>query len=369
MTGNIAIIGREASMNQFDSTIKELRMKPRKWLITGCAGFIGSHLLEALLRLDQTVTGIDNFATGYRHNLDDVRASVEAEQWSRFAFFEADIRDLTACKIAMQGVDCILHQAALGSVPRSLKDPLTTHDVNVNGFLNILTVARDAGVSSLTYASSSSVYGDSPELPKTEERTGSPLSPYALSKSINEMYADIFARCYGFRAIGLRYFNVFGKRQDPDGAYAAVIPRWIAAMASGQDVIINGDGSNSRDFCYIENVVQANVLAALAPVGSRAQAYNVGVGDNTSLVQLFDYLRSALQENGMDYPKEPLYRERRVGDVLHSQADICRAKLKLGYAPTVRIGDGIGATVSWYVKRMAGLSNADTVDKMVAAVS
>jgi UDP-N-acetylglucosamine/UDP-N-acetylgalactosamine 4-epimerase len=353
-------------MNKFDILAEEMRDKPRKWLVTGCAGFIGSHLLETLLQLDQTVIGMDNFATGYRRNLDDVRSSVGARQWSRFSFLEADIRDMAACRDAMQGVDSVLHQAALGSVPRSLKDPLTTHDVNVNGFVNILIAARDAGVSSLTYASSSSVYGDNPDLPKVEERTGKPLSPYALTKSIDEMYADIFARCYGFKSVGLRYFNVFGKRQDPAGAYAAVIPRWIAAMVSDQDVFINGDGANSRDFCYIQNVVQANLLAAFAPEESRAQVYNVGVGDNTSLLQLFDHLRSALASNGIEYLKQPVHREQRAGDVLHSQADIGKAERLLGYVPVFRIREGIGAAVPWYVKKLAGLSGVEELGELAA---
>jgi UDP-N-acetylglucosamine 4-epimerase len=353
-------------MNKFDILAEEMRNKPRKWLVTGCAGFIGSHLLETLLQLDQTVIGMDNFATGYRHNLDDVQAAVDARQWSRFSFFEADIRDMAACRDAMQGVDSVLHQAALGSVPRSLKDPLTTHDVNVNGFVNLLIAARDAGVSSLTYASSSSVYGDNPDLPKVEGRTGKPLSPYAVSKSINEMYADIFARCYGFKSIGLRYFNVFGKRQDPAGAYAAVIPRWIAAMVLGEDVFINGDGANSRDFCYIRNVVEANLLAAFAPEESMAQAYNIGVGDNTSLTQLFDYLRSALRDNGVDYPKQPVHREQRAGDVLHSQADIDKARLLLHYAPAFRIQEGINATVPWYLEKIAASSGVNDSGRPVA---
>lgn len=237
--------------------------------MTGCAGFIGSNLLETLLKLGQTVTGLDNFATGHQRNLDEVRASVSPEQWARFTFIEGDIRDLAACQRAVQGVDFVLHQAALGSVPRSLKDPITTNDVNVGGFLNVLVAARDAQVKSFVYAASSSTYGDHPALPKVEENIGNPLSPYAVTKYVNELYADVFARSYGFETVGLRYFNVFGKRQDPDGAYAAVIPKWTAAMIKGDDVVINGDGETSRDFCFVANAVQANLLAAMAP--QRAQ--------------------------------------------------------------------------------------------------
>ena len=248
---------------RYESISQDLVAAPR-WLVTGCAGFIGSNLLETLLKLGQTVTGLDNFATGHQRNLDEVRASVSPEQWARFTFIEGDIRDLAACQRAVQGVDFVLHQAALGSVPRSLKDPITTNDVNVGGFLNVLVAAR-AQVKSFVYAASSSTYGDHPALPKVEENIGNPLSPYAVTKYVNELYADVFARSYGFETVGLRYFNVFGKRQDPDGAYAAVIPKWTAAMIKGDDVVINGDGETSRDFCFVANAVQANLLAAMAP--------------------------------------------------------------------------------------------------------
>ncbi len=248
---------------RFDTVKNELSSSPRKWLVTGCAGFIGSNLLESLLKLGQTVVGLDNFATGYQRNLDEVRGSVTPEQWARFTFIEGDIRDLEACRRAVQGVDFVLHQAALGSVPRSLNDPITTNEVNIGGFLNMLVAARDAEVKSFVYAASSSTYGDHPALPKVEENIGNPLSPYAVTKYVNELYADVFARSYGFEAVGLRYFNVFGKRQDPDGAYAAVIPKWTAAMIQGKDVTINGDGETSRDFCFVDNAVQANILAAM----------------------------------------------------------------------------------------------------------
>ncbi|WP_343719626.1 NAD-dependent epimerase/dehydratase family protein, partial [Achromobacter dolens] len=241
---------------RFETVTRELAAAPRKWLVTGCAGFIGSNLLETLLKLDQAVVGLDNFATGYQRNLDEVRGSVTAEQWARFSFIEGDIRDLEACRRATQGVDFVLHQAALGSVPRSLKDPITTNEVNIGGFLNMLVAARDAEVKSFVYAASSSTYGDHPALPKVEENIGNPLSPYAVTKYVNELYASVFARSYGFETVGLRYFNVFGKRQDPDGAYAAVIPKWTAAMIKGEDVTINGDGETSRDFCFVENAVQ-----------------------------------------------------------------------------------------------------------------
>lgn len=240
---------------RFESVTQELAATPRKWLVTGCAGFIGSNLLETLLKLNQTVTGLDNFATGHQRNLDEVKASVTPEQWARLTFIEGDIRDLEACRRAVQGVDFVLHQAALGSVPRSLKDPITTNEVNIGGFLNMLVAARDAGVKSFVYAASSSTYGDHPALPKVEENIGKPLSPYAVTKFVNELYADVFARSYGFETVGLRYFNVFGKRQDPNGAYAAVIPKWTAAMIQGEDVTINGDGETSRDFCFIDNAV------------------------------------------------------------------------------------------------------------------
>lgn len=323
---------------------------PKTWLITGVAGFIGSNLLEHLLKLNQRVVGLDNFATGYQRNLDEVRSLVSQEQWARFQFIEGDIRNLEDCARACEGVDYILHQAALGSVPRSLNDPITTNAANITGFLNMLVAARDAGVKSFTYAASSSTYGDHPALPKVEENIGKPLSPYAVTKYVNELYAEVFARSYGFKAIGLRYFNVFGKRQDPDGAYAAVIPKWTAAMVRGEDLFINGDGETSRDFCYIENAVQANLLAATAEDSAKNEVYNVAVGDRTTLNDLFAALKSALAENDVVYDKAPVYRDFRPGDVRHSQADIGKAASKLGYAPEFRIFEGIAKAMPWYLE-------------------
>jgi len=324
--------------------------EPKRWLVTGTAGFIGSNLLEHLLKLNQRVIGLDNFATGHQSNLDEVQSLVSPEQWSRFTFIEGDIRNLEDCARACEGVDYVLHQAALGSVPRSLNDPITTNAANITGFLNMLVAARDAGVKSFTYAASSSTYGDHPALPKVEENIGKPLSPYAVTKYVNELYAEVFARSYGFKAIGLRYFNVFGKRQDPDGAYAAVIPKWTAAMVRGEDVFINGDGETSRDFCFIENAVQANLLAATAGDSAKNEVYNVAVGDRTTLNDLFAALKSALAENGVVYDKEPVYRDFRPGDVRHSQADIGKAAGKLGYAPEYRICEGIAKAMPWYLK-------------------
>lgn len=336
-------------MKRFDTIQQELRAQPKKWLITGCAGFIGSNLLETLLKLDQTVVGLDNFATGHQRNLDEVREIVGAERWSRFNFIEGDIRDVAACQAAVAGVDYVLHQAALGSVPRSVKDPLTSNDVNISGFLNMLDAARNANVSSFVYAASSSTYGDHPGLPKLEDRIGNPLSPYAVTKYVNELYASVFARCYGFKAIGLRYFNVFGKRQDPHGAYAAVIPKWIAAMLANEDVVINGDGETSRDFCFVENAVQANLLAATTAEENKDEVYNVAVGDITTLNELLGHLQSVLASHGVVYDKAAVYRAFREGDVRHSQADIGKASQRLGYAPTHPIRAGIETAMPWYL--------------------
>lgn len=337
-------------MSKYQEMCSSLESKPKTWLITGAAGFIGSNLLEHLLKLNQRVVGLDNFATGYQRNLDEVRSLVSAEQWARLQFIEGDIRNPEDCARACEGVDYVLHQAALGSVPRSLNDPITTNAANITGFLNMLVAARDAGVKSFTYAASSSTYGDHPALPKVEENIGKPLSPYAVTKYVNELYAEVFARSYGFKAIGLRYFNVFGKRQDPDGAYAAVIPKWTAAMVRGEDVFINGDGETSRDFCFIENAVQANLLAATAEDSAKNEVYNVAVGDRTTLNDLFAALKSALAENGVVYDKEPVYRDFRPGDVRHSQADIGKAASKLGYAPEFRIVEGIARAMPWYLE-------------------
>ena len=334
----------------YEQVKDQLLQSPKVWLITGVAGFIGSNLLETLLRLNQQVIGLDNFATGYQKNLDEVQSLVTPEQWQNFRFIEGDIRDFDACTKACTEVDYVLHQAALGSVPRSINDPITTNSVNISGFLNMLTAARDANVKSFTYAASSSTYGDHPALPKVEENIGKPLSPYAVTKYVNELYADVFARTYGFTAIGLRYFNVFGPRQDPNGAYAAVIPKWTAAMIAGEEVFINGDGETSRDFCFIDNTVQANILAATTQDDdAKNQVYNVAVGDRTTLNDLFDAIKIALNENGIPYIKEPVYREFRAGDVRHSQADVSKIIHKLGYEPTYRIANGIKLANQWYL--------------------
>ena len=336
-------------MSQYQTVCEQLQQAPKTWLVTGVAGFIGSNLLETLLKLNQRVVGLDNFATGHQHNLDEVQNLVSTEQWANFKFYEGDIRNFADCQQACAGVDYVLHEAALGSVPRSIADPITTNAANITGFLNMLTAARDAEVKSFTYAASSSTYGDHPALPKVEENIGKPLSPYAVTKYVNELYAEVFARTYGFKTIGLRYFNVFGKRQDPNGAYAAVIPKWTAAMIQGDDVFINGDGETSRDFCYIENTVQANILAAVANDAAKNQVYNVAVGDRTTLNDLFKAIKSALNENGISCDKEPVYREFRAGDVRHSQADISKIQTYLGYSPMIKIGDGIKLAMSWYV--------------------
>ncbi|SAI26979.1 NDP-sugar epimerase [Bordetella ansorpii] len=335
---------------RYEQILAQVRQQPRKWLVTGCAGFIGSNLLEHLLALDQEVVGLDNFATGHRHNLDEVQRSVTPEQWARFHFIEGDIRDLETCQKASQGVQHVLHQAALGSVPRSLKDPITTNGVNIGGFLNMLVAARDAQVQSFVYAASSSTYGDHPGLPKVEDTIGKPLSPYAVTKYVNELYADVFARSYGFGSVGLRYFNVFGKRQDPEGAYAAVIPKWTAAMIRGEDVVINGDGDTSRDFCFIENAVQANLLASLAQPEGVNQVYNVAYSGRTTLNQLFDFLKQTLAQQGVSYEKPAKYADFRAGDVRHSQADIGKAGKLLGYQPAYDILRGLETAMPWYTQ-------------------
>ncbi len=336
--------------SRYESVRAELRARPRTWLVTGCAGFIGSNLLEALLGLDQTVVGLDNFSTGYQHNLDEVESRVGPAQWTRFRFIEGDIRDLDTCCQAVKGVHHVLHQAALGSVPRSLNDPITTNAVNVGGQLNMLVAARDARVESFVYAASSSTYGDHPGLPKVEDLIGKPLSPYAVTKYVNELYADVFARAYGFKAVGLRYFNVFGQRQDPDGAYAAVIPKWVSSMIRDQEVVINGDGETSRDFCYIDNVVQANILASLAGPEGVNQVYNVAFNARTSLNELFGYLRDVLGRNGVAYARAPRHADFRAGDVRHSQADIAKARGLLGYEPQFDILRGLEVAMPWYVQ-------------------
>jgi UDP-N-acetylglucosamine 4-epimerase len=340
-------------MARIDNVRAELAASPAKWLITGAAGFIGSNLLEALLKLGQTVVGLDNFFTGHRRNLDEVQARVTPLQWANFRFAEGDIRSLDDCRGACAGVDYVLHHAALGSVPRSLKDPILTNECNVTGFLNMLVAARDAGVKRFTYAASSSTYGDHPDLPKVEEKIGRPLSPYAVTKYVNELYADVFARCYGMQTVGLRYFNVFGPRQDPNGAYAAVIPRWIDGMIGNRPVEIFGDGETFRDFCYVENVLQANLLASTAQnADALNRVYNVALGDRTTLNELFELIRVLLAERYEHLQSfKPLYRDFRAGDVRYSQADIGKARALLGYAPTHRVADGMRAAIDWYTER------------------
>jgi UDP-N-acetylglucosamine 4-epimerase len=334
---------------RYQQVQQDLKANPKSWLITGVAGFIGSNLLETLLVLDQTVIGLDNFATGHQHNLDEVQGTVTADQWGRFSFIEGDIRNLEDCKKAVAGADYVLHQAALGSVPRSIEDPIATNQANIDGFLNMLVASKDEDVCSFTYAASSSTYGDHPGLPKVEDIIGKPLSPYAVTKYVNELYADVFARTYDFHTIGLRYFNVFGRRQDPRGSYAAVIPKWIAAMTVGDEISINGDGETSRDFCYIDNVVQINILAASAQANAKNDIYNVALGDRTTLNTLFYTLKNALQGNGVYYEREPVYKKFREGDVRHSQASINKAVGALGYEPFFRISEGISETVAWYL--------------------
>ncbi len=341
-------------MTKYEEIKTQIKSSPKVWLVTGVAGFIGSNLLETLLKLDQYVVGLDNFSTGFQRNLNEVQESVTEAQWQRFQFVEGDICDLDTCKSVMKhatagDVNYVLHQAALGSVPRSIDDPINTNKSNIDGFLNMLVAAKDAGVDSFTYAASSSTYGDHPALPKVEENIGNPLSPYAVTKYVNELYADVFARVYGFKTIGLRYFNVFGPRQNPDGAYAAVIPKWTAAMIKGEPVFINGDGETSRDFSFVANAVQLNILAATADDAAKDEIYNMALGDRTTLNELFVGIKDALKDNGVEYSDEPVYRDFRPGDVRHSQADISKAKKKLGFAPTHRIVQGIYEAMPWYV--------------------
>lgn len=347
-------------MTRYEYANIHLREARKRWLVTGAAGFIGSNLVEKLLLLGQEVVGLDNFATGFQHNLEDVRNSVGDEAWGRFEFIEADIRNLPCCRAACEDIDIVLHQAALGSVPRSLEDPVSTNEANISGFLNMLVGARDAGVERFVYAASSSTYGDHPGLPKVEDQIGKPLSPYAVTKYVNELYADVFYRSYGLETIGLRYFNVFGRRQDPNGAYAAVIPLWIGRMLSGERVYINGDGETSRDFCYIDNAVQANLLAASTTnkeaVGS---VFNVAFGGRMTLNELHEGMVSSLSRFRPDVRKlEPMYRDFRPGDVRHSQADIAKARNLLGYKPAFSALAGLEQAIEWYVEDFQGQSNA-----------
>jgi UDP-N-acetylglucosamine 4-epimerase len=323
-------------------------------LVTGAAGFIGSHLTQTLLELDQYVVGLDNFSTGHRRNLQDVERCVTPAQWHRFHFVDGDIRDRKACRRACEGTDFVLHQAALGSVPRSVEDPVTTNSVNIGGFVEMLTTARSAGVKRFVYAASSSTYGDHPGLPKVESLIGKPLSPYAVTKLANELYADVFANTYSFPSIGLRYFNVFGARQDPNGAYAAVIPKWIVAMIRNEPITIYGDGQTSRDFCYVDNAVQANLLAATTPDPAAVnQVYNVAVGQQTTLNELFARLCAALAPRfGHLAGITPAYREFRDGDVRHSLANISKANRLLGYEPTHSVSDGLSQAMEWYLAHL-----------------
>jgi UDP-N-acetylglucosamine 4-epimerase len=339
---------------RYERLRRELEASPKIWLISGVAGFIGSNLLETLLELDQFVVGLDNFSTGYRRNLDEVRAVVRRDQWEKFRFTEGDIRSLDDCREACQGVDYVLHQAALASAPRSIADPLSTNAANVNGFLNMLVAARDAKVKSFTYAASCSAYGDHPDLTKVEEVVGKQLSPYGVTKYVNELYAAVFARCYGFGTIGLRYFNVFGPRQDPEGEYAGVIPKWTAAMLKGEEVFIGGDGKANHDFCYIDNAVQANLLAA-ATDNPRAinQVYNVAAGEQATLNDLCAELYRFLMQIYPHLGKiKPVYRDHGVSDVHNSRADIGKARRLLGYAPTHRLAKGIAEAMPWHTERL-----------------
>jgi UDP-N-acetylglucosamine 4-epimerase len=341
-------------MPRLENVKTDLLAAPKTWLVTGVAGFIGSNLLEALLFLQQNVVGLDNFSSGHRRNLDQVRKSVSDAQWSRFDFIQGDIRGLDDCRKSCCGVDYVLHQAALGSVPRSLDDPIASNQSNIDGFLNMLVAARDAQVARFVYAASSSTYGDHPDLPKVENKIGNPLSPYAVTKYVNELYASVFARCYEFNSIGLRYFNIFGRRQDPDGPYAAVIPKWVASMVKDETVYINGDGETSRDFCYIDNAIQMNILAATAADGAANQVYNVALQDRTSLNELYEAIRGLLEPR---FPhlkdSKPAYREFRAGDVRHSLADISKAKKLLGYEPSHRITEGLKVAMEWYVENLS----------------
>ncbi|WP_438462267.1 NAD-dependent epimerase/dehydratase family protein [Marinomonas sp. PE14-40] len=337
-------------MIKYEELQRTLLKSPKVWLITGVAGFIGSNLLEELLKLDQIVVGLDNFSTGHLRNLNEVERLVSPVQWKRFSFIEGDIRSYRTCLDVMKGVDYVLHQAALGSVPRSIADPIATNETNISGFLNVLQAAKEVDVCSFTYAASSSTYGDHPALPKLEDNIGAPLSPYAVTKYVNELYASVFAETYGFKSIGLRYFNVFGKRQDPNGAYAAVIPKWTSSMIKNEKIYINGDGETSRDFCFIDNVVQMNILSALASSAEKNKVYNVALGDRTTLNQLFELIKANIETQGLSVELSPTYREFRSGDVRHSQASIERAESLLGYKPQFKINEGLSEAMPWYVE-------------------
>jgi UDP-N-acetylglucosamine 4-epimerase len=339
-------------MTSYEQLLERLKEDRHTWLITGVAGFIGSNLLETLLKLNQDVVGLDNFSTGFQKNLDQVSDLVSPEQWKNFRFVEGDIRDLKTCQDACSGIEFVLHQAALGSVPRSIKNPIATNSVNIDGFLNMLVAAKDAKVKSFTYAASSSTYGDHPDLPKIEDRIGKPLSPYAVTKLVNELYADVFAKVYGFNSIGLRYFNVFGPRQNPDGAYAAVVPKWILAAIKQDDVYVNGDGTTSRDFTYVANAVQANLLAALRARDGllTSEVFNIATGDRINLLELFNLIKSELKSRGIYFKKEPIFRDFRSGDIAHSQASIKKAMHIFDYTPKYDVRAGIKLTIKWFAK-------------------
>ena len=340
-------------MAAYQNILREMENAPCAWLVTGVAGFIGSNLLQALLMHGQRVVGVDNFLTGYWKNLDMVRALVGSERWQRFTFVEGDIRDLDVCRQTCANTDYVLHEAALGSVPRSIDDPLLSNSCNIDGFVNMLVAARDAGVKSFVYAASSSTYGDEPSLPKQEDRIGKPLSPYAVTKYVNELYADVFASAYGFSCIGLRYFNVFGQRQDPFGAYAAVIPQWFAGLMRGEQVYVNGDGETSRDFCHIDNVVQANILAAYAPAEARNTVYNVALGQRTTLNELFVLIREEAARHAPEAAAATaVHRDFRAGDVRHSLADISRAGKLLGFNPVIDVRQGLRLAGDWYAANL-----------------
>ncbi|MDR2819759.1 MAG: Vi polysaccharide biosynthesis UDP-N-acetylglucosaminuronic acid C-4 epimerase TviC [Desulfovibrio sp.] len=340
-------------MTAYSTLSRAMTDSPSRWLITGVAGFIGSNLLERLLALGQTVVGLDNFLTGYQKNLDMARDIAGSNAWKNFTFVEGDIRDTDTCRAVCAGVDHVLHEAALGSVPRSIDDPLLSNGCNITGFVNMLTAARDAGVKSFVYAASSSTYGDSPGLPKVEDEIGRPLSPYAVTKYVDELYAEVFARCYGFTSIGLRYFNVFGQRQDPFGAYAAVIPQWFASLLREKTVHINGDGETSRDFCHIDNVVQANLLASFARDEARDKIYNVAFGERTTLNELFALIQEEVARHKPEAAQATaVYRDFRAGDVRHSLADITRAKTLLGYAPDYDVRQGLRLAGDWYAANL-----------------
>jgi UDP-N-acetylglucosamine/UDP-N-acetylgalactosamine 4-epimerase len=342
-------------MTKYEELQEYLKNNQRTWLVTGVAGFIGSNLLEQLLILDQKVVGLDNFDTGYQYNIDKAIADAEKltgkELGSNLYFIDGDIRDLACCKKACTGVDYVLHQAALGSVPRSIEDPINTNRANIDGYLNMLVASKDAKVKRFVYAASSSTYGDHPDLPKVEDKIGNPLSPYSVTKLVNELYADVFARIYGFGSVGLRYFNIFGKRQNPNGAYAAVIPKWIDNILNGKESFINGDGETSRDFCYIDNAVQMNILSAMMDSkSSTSEVYNVALGDQTSLNELYVMIRDRLCDEMENLEKiDPLYVDFRAGDVRHSRANIKKAQDFLNYHPKYKVSEGLEKTIDWRI--------------------